>query len=134
MAAIESFFHVAIKTTDIDREIEFYRAYLDAELLDRVEGEGEAADDVSHAVLSVGDKRVYLFETAPYEAAGLVDDVEFGFLHFGFVVDDIDAVVTDLMADDVPVVMEPTRFGDLKIAFFTAPSGTRIELLEHLDE
>jgi hypothetical protein len=29
--------------------------------------------------------------------------------------------------------MEPTTFGDLRIAFLTDPSGTRVELIEHLD-
>jgi hypothetical protein len=32
----------------------------------------------------------------------------------------------------VEFVMEPTVFGDLKIAFCTDPSGVRVELIEHL--
>ncbi len=133
MSSVQSFFHVAIKTPDLDRAVEFYRSALDAELIDRVSGGGTGADDVSHAVLAVGDKRVYCFEEAPYEAAGLVGDVDPGFLHFGFVVDDVEAIAAGLAADGVDVFMEPTAFGDLKISFFTDPVGTRIELLEHLD-
>lgn len=56
---------------------------------------------MNHVALEVADKLVSLFDEAPYEAAG----VEF--------------------------VMEPTAFGDLKIAFLTDPSGVRIELIEH---
>jgi len=132
-ANVESFFHVAIKATDLDRGVAFYRTHLDADLLDRVDGDGTAADDVAHAVLSVGDKRVYLFAEAPYEAAGLVDELPSGFLHFGFVVDDVDAFAANLAAADVPILMEPTTFGGLRIAFVTDPTGTRVELLEHVD-
>ncbi|MFB6205815.1 MAG: VOC family protein [Haloglomus sp.] len=130
MVTPESFFHVAFKTTDIDRDVAFYRDHLDGEVIDRADGDGTAADDVAYAALSVADKRVYLFETAPYEAGGFVDELPPGFLHFGYVVADVDAAAADLAADGVPFVMEPTDFGPLRVAFFRTPSGTRIELLE----
>ncbi|MFB6217648.1 MAG: VOC family protein [Halobacteriaceae archaeon] len=133
MPTPESFFHVAVKTADLDASVAFYREHLGAELQSRVEGDGGGADDVSHAVLSVGDKRVYLFAEAPYEAAGLVEDVPPGFLHFGFVVDDVAAAHESLAAAGAEFIMEPTAFGSLKIAFFTDPDGTRIELIEELD-
>jgi len=130
MITPESFFHVAIKTADLDRDVAFYRDSLDGEVIDRAEGSGERADDLTYAALSVADKRVYLFETAPYEAAGLVEELPPGFLHFGYVVDDVDAAAAELAADGIPFVMEPTDFGPLRVAFFRSPGGTRIELLE----
>jgi catechol 2,3-dioxygenase-like lactoylglutathione lyase family enzyme len=130
MVTPESFFHVAIKTTDLGRDVAFYRDSLDGEVIDRAEGSGERAADLTYAALSVADKRVYLFETAPYEAAGLVDELPPGFLHFGYVVDDVDAAAAELAADGVPFVMEPTDFGPLRVAFCRSPGGTRIELLE----
>lgn len=133
MVTPESFFHVAVKTADLDRDIAFYRDSLGGEVIDRAEGSGERADDLTYAALSVADKRVYLFETAPYEAAGLVGELPPGFLHFGYVVDDIDAAAAELAADGVPFVMEPTDFGPLRVAFFRSPGGTRIELLEIVD-
>lgn len=130
---LDSFFHVAIKTDDLDGSEEFYRTHLDGEVVERGDAaSGEGATAVNHVTLDVADKLVYLFDEAPYEAAGLVDSVPTGFLHFGFVVSDIDTAHEQLAAADVEFIMEPTTFGDLKIAFFTDPSGVRIELIEHL--
>lgn len=129
----ESFFHVAIKVDDLEEGLDFYRQQFDAELLERGRADdGEGATAVNHAALEIADKRVYLFDRAPYEAAGLVDDIPTGFLHFGFVVDDVEAACEELAAAGVEFVMEPSVFGDLKIAFVTDPAGVRIELLEHL--
>lgn len=129
----ESFFHVALKVDDIDEGVAFYREQFGAELVERGHAdEGEGATAVNHAALEVADKLVYLFDRAPYEAAGLVDSLPIGFLHFGFVVDDVDAAHEALADAGVPFVMEPTVFGDLKIAFCTDPSDTRIELIERL--
>lgn len=129
----ESFFHVAIKVDSLEEGLDFYRQQFDAELLERGRADdGEGATAVNHAALEIADKRVYLFDRAPYEAAGLVEDVPTGFLHFGFVVDDVEAACEELAAAGVEFVMEPSIFGDLKIAFVTDPAGVRIELLEHL--
>ncbi|MFB6303679.1 MAG: VOC family protein [Haloferacaceae archaeon] len=128
----ESFFHVALKVEDIAGCVAFYRERFDAELLERGHAdEGTGATAVEHAALSVADKRVYLFDRAPYEAAGLVDEVPYGFLHFGFVVDDVDAAHRELAAAGTEFVMEPSVFGDLKIAFLVDPAGVRVELIEH---
>jgi catechol 2,3-dioxygenase-like lactoylglutathione lyase family enzyme len=134
MVTPESFFHVAIKTTDVDRDVAFYRDHLDGEVIDRAAGRGERADDLTYAALRVADKRVYLFETAPYEAAGLVEELPPGFLHFGYVVADVDAAAADLAASGAPFVMEPTDFGPLRVAFCRSPGGTRIELLDITSE
>ncbi|WP_281193485.1 VOC family protein [Halorubrum sp. F4] len=129
----KSFFHVAIKTDDLDASERFYRDHFDAEVVERGDAaDGEEATAVNHITLAVADKLVYLFDEAPYEAAGLVDSVPTGFLHFGYVVPDVDAAHDDLADAGVEFVMEPTVFGDLKIAFLRDPSGVRVELLEHL--
>jgi len=129
----ESFFHVAIKAADLDASEAFYRQYFGADLVERGDAaDGDGATAVTHVTLDVADKLVYLFDEAPYEAAGLVDDVPTGFLHYGFVVPDADAAHETLAADGVEFVMGPTTFGDLRIAFLTDPDGVRVELLEHL--
>lgn len=128
----ESFFHVAIKVDDVDAGVEFYREYFNAEVLERGDpSDGEGATAVTHAALAIADKRVYLFDKAPYEAAGLIEEVPTGFLHFGFVVDDAEAAYEELKAAGIEFIMEPTVFGDLKIAFLLGPADVRIELLEH---
>jgi uncharacterized glyoxalase superfamily protein PhnB len=127
-----SFFHVAIKVEDVDAVVEFYERHFGATVLERGDAsEGEGATAVTHAALEIADKRVYVFDRAPYEAAGLVDDVPTGFLHYGYVVEDVETASEELLNEGVEFVMEPTVFGDLKIAFLTDPAGVRIELLEH---
>ena len=128
----ESFFHVALKVDDVERSLAFYREGLGAEVIERGDGDGEGAEDVEYAALSIGDKRLYLFDRAPYEAAGLVDQLPTGVLHFGYVVDDVEASSRELRESGVEFVMEPTQFGNLEVAFFRDPDGVRIELIEIL--
>ncbi|THE64009.1 VOC family protein [Salinadaptatus halalkaliphilus] len=131
---LQSFFHVALKVDDPDSAAEFYQAHLDADVVERrraEESDSEMAVDA--VVLEVADKLVYLFDQAPYEAAGLVDELPTGFLHFGYIVDDIEDAFGTITADDVEVVMEPARYGDKKIGFFVAPGDIRIELIEYLE-
>lgn len=130
---LESFFHVALKVADVERSLAFYRDGLGATVLERGDRTGaEDAEDVEYAVLSIGDKRLYLFDRAPYEAAGMVDPLPTGFLHFGYVVDDVVTASEALAASGVEFIMAPTVFGDLKVAFFRDPDGVRVELIEHL--
>lgn len=129
----ESFFHVAIKADDLDASESFYRDHFDGEVVERGDAaDGAGATAVNHVTLDVADKLVYIFDEAPYEAAGLVESVPTGFLHFGYVVPDVEAAHSELATAGVDFVMEPTIFGDLKIAFCTDPSGVRVELIEHL--
>lgn len=129
----ESFFHVALKVDDVDESLAFYRESLGADVIERGDGSGGGgAEDVEYAALSVADKRLYLFDRAPYEAAGLVDPLPTGVLHFGYVVDDVEDASLELLDTGVDFVMEPTAFGDLKVAFFLDPDGVRVELIEHL--
>lgn len=129
----ESFFHVALKTDNLDASEAFYREHFDAEVVERGNAaDGEGATAVNHVTLDIADKLLYLFDEAPYETAGMVDSVPTGVLHFGYVVSDVAAAHEELTAAGVELIMEPTRFGDLKIAFLTDPSGVRVELIEHL--
>jgi len=129
----ESFFHVALKVEDVDEAAAFYEEFLGGDLVERGHPDGKTgAEAVEHAALDVGDKRLYLFDRAPYEAAGLVDPLPTGFLHFGYVVPDVEAAADELEDAGVDVFMEPSVFGDLKVAFFTDPGGVRVELIEYL--
>ncbi len=128
----ESFFHVAVKTDDLAASEAFHREQFGAEVVDRGDAaEGSDATAATHVALAVADE-VYPSDEAPYEAAGLVESVPTGFLHLGYVVPDVAAAADGVAAAGVEFLVEPTTFGGLKIAFLTAPSGVRIELLEHL--
>lgn len=127
----ESFFHVAVKVEDLERAAGFFETFFNGTVVAR--GSAEESEDaaaVEYVALRVADKRVYLFEQAPYEATGHTDELPVGFLHFGFFVPDVEAAYEELVDAGVEFVMEPTAFGDLKIAFLAGPGGVRIELLE----
>lgn len=124
----ERLFHVAIKTDDLEASTAFYQEIFGGEIVD----ESGTDDDVEYVALEVADKRIYLFDRAPYEANGLVEDLPTGFLHFGFVVPDIDDAMAELADAGAEILMEPATFGDLRIGFLYDPSGTRVELLEEL--
>jgi catechol 2,3-dioxygenase-like lactoylglutathione lyase family enzyme len=129
---LESFFHVALKVEDVDEAAAFFGDVLGGEVIDRGDAEGQTgAEAVEYAALEVADKRVYVFDRAPYEAAGLVDPLPTGLLNYGYVVADVERAVADLPAD-ADIVMEPTVFGDLKVAFFRGPADVRIEFIEYL--
>lgn len=132
--AIESFFHIAIKVDDPEESAAFYQNHLAAEIIEQKLIEPDGTDEVATAVvLQVADKRVYLFDQPPYEAAGLVDSLQTGFLHFGFVVDDIDEAFEQLRAANVDIMMEPMVSGSIKIGFFYGPGGVRMEFIEKLE-
>lgn len=124
----ERFFHVAVKTDDLDASAAFYREALGGEPIER----GDLGDGSEYVALEVADKRVYCFERPPYEVNGLEEDVSTGILHFGFVVSDVVAAVESAEAVGAELLMEPEIFGDLKVAFVYGPDGERIEYLEEL--
>lgn len=124
----ERFFHVAVKTVDLDASAAFYREALGGEPIER----GDLGDGSEYVALEVADKRVYCFERPPYEINGIEQDVSTGVLHFGFVVSDVVAAVDAAEAAGAEPLMDPETFGDLKVAFVYGPDGERIEYLEEL--
>ena len=126
--ALERFFHVAIKTDDIEASTAFYRDVLGGDVLES----GDAGGGSEYVALSVADKRIYCFERPPYEINGLVEDLPTGVLHFGFVVPDVESAVADLESAGTEIFMPPETFGDLEIAFVYGPDGELIEFIEEL--
>lgn len=54
--------------------------------------------------------------------------------HIGWKVDDLDAVVARLKAQKLNFPVEPTRSGNVKLAFVESPSGVKIEIQEVLEQ
>lgn len=130
-----SLFHVALKADDVDATAAFYEKAFDGTVIERGSPDGgEGATAVEHVALEVADKRVYVFDRAPYEATGDVAPMPTGLLHFGFVVDDVEDAREAIAADypGTDWVMAPDRFGDLRIAFLLDPAGSIVELIEHV--
>ncbi|PSP59141.1 hypothetical protein BRC72_02115 [Halobacteriales archaeon QH_7_66_36] len=80
-----------------------------------------------YAVLSVGDKRVYVFEQA-CEDTGPIGELPEGCLHSGFVVSDVEAVIAEPTAAGVSMHMKPT----ISATYDWLPRyPNRVELPEH---
>jgi catechol 2,3-dioxygenase-like lactoylglutathione lyase family enzyme len=122
----------ALKVADLETTAEFYRRYMGAEI--RVRGEIYGS---RYIVIRFGVTRVILFDKAPYEEE-LQLSLPNGFLHVVFEVDDFEAHIEMLRRSGVKFFMEPRllkgEFGTRKIAFFEAPDGTRIEIMEVLED
>lgn len=135
MVTPSEFSHVGLRSDSVDETVRFLEEFLDAEVLDTGEIVREEWDaDVDYAALALADKTAFVVDPTPYEAAGLVDPLSPGVAHYGFVVDDASAAVAEWRADGGEVLMEPFTLGDARYAFCHGPEGTRIELVEHLDE
>lgn len=135
MVVPEEFSHVGLRTDDVDETVGFLESHLGAEVVDRATiARDDWEREVAVAALSVADADVFVVDPTPYEAAGLVESVQPGIAHYGFVVADVDAAVADWSAADGVVLMDPFTLGDTRYAFCHGPDGTRIEFVDHLSE
>ncbi len=141
---IKSFHHTAISVTEMDRSIHFYCELLGMNLEWRIDHKrGEALEkvvglenvDVSYAMLSGWGGRLELFQYhsppgQPYPPDKPVCDQ--GITHFGFQVDEIDALYEKLVALEVrfntpPQVIRP----GVKATYFHDPDGITVEFVQY---
>lgn len=120
---------VLLHVADIERSINFYRDYLDAEVV------GEATVDAAELdfVSTVIELR-RLEGGRP--ASRQEDDLFRGFRHLGFKVADIDPIVSRLRDGGIEIVLGPgfAPIGKVHLAFFDDPDGTRLEIVDgHLE-
>jgi catechol 2,3-dioxygenase-like lactoylglutathione lyase family enzyme len=127
---IKGLWNYAVKAYDIEKTATFYTDIMGASLMFRGEVYG-----CNYILIRLGDTRVIVFDRAPYEE-DLNLDLPPGFLHAVYEVDDFEAKVESLRQSGVKFIMEPRilegLFGMRKIAFFEAPDGTRVEVMQVL--
>jgi catechol 2,3-dioxygenase-like lactoylglutathione lyase family enzyme len=115
---------ILINVADIARSIDFYTTYLDARVV------GEATDssarlDVVTAVIELER----LDDAHPSTWKG--DDLQKGFRHLGFKVENVDARVAKLKENGVPFHLDPLDAeGGVRISFFFDPDGTLLEFVQ----
>ena len=117
--------HVNMSVLDLERTIDFYYRILDL----GVRWRGTTTDGTPAA--HVGDDRCYLafFEVgAGAEASGRYDQA--GLNHFGWVVDDLEAVRGRLAELDVRPHMEADYEPGRRL-YFLDPNGVEVELVEY---
>lgn len=119
--------HIHLKSTDVEATARWYCEILGA----RITYEGEFRGSKVY-YLDINGTLFYLFGRLQAEdvlAGTLIP--RFGVDHFGFEVNDLDAVVAELREKSVSILEEPVdvRPG-LRIAYIEGPDNVRIELSE----
>lgn len=122
--------HVSIRTSNIQRSIEFYQKYFNLQVIKQVEFK-EAGQKLAFLQDPSGNCTL---ELTYYRSQKQFTQARFGdrlFDHLGFDVADINRTIADMKADGVAVTEEPYEFDEhATIAFIDDPDGTRIELVE----
>jgi catechol 2,3-dioxygenase-like lactoylglutathione lyase family enzyme len=115
--------NVIINATDVQRSVDFYTKFLDAELV------GEPTAD--RAVLDVVTATLELRAVSAAPSTWIPDDLQRGFRHVGFKVDRVDPRAEVLKGADVRFHLDPLNAeGGVRICFFYDPDGTLLELVE----
>jgi lactoylglutathione lyase len=119
--------HIHLKSTDVEATAQWYCNILGA----RITYEGEFRGSKVY-YLDINGTLFYLFGRLHAEdvlASTLLP--RFGADHFGFEIDDLDAVVAELREKRVHILEEPTTVRQgLRIAYIEGPDKVRIELSE----
>ncbi|MBS0242727.1 MAG: VOC family protein [Proteobacteria bacterium] len=121
-----TFDHIHIFTRDPEATAAFFEKILGAEVIRSLQGGKPRID------LKLGGANIFLLDVSgdPKAQAGAPHPYR-GLDHFGLAVKDIDKVCDDLKAKGVKFTRGPeTIRPGTRIAFFEAPEGVSIELLE----
>jgi catechol 2,3-dioxygenase-like lactoylglutathione lyase family enzyme len=123
--------HAAIIVSDLDRALHFYQKGLGFRLLGHIEMNDDRARTLTH--LDTGRGIVELVSSAvdPASAADTYNDRQTGIPHIALRVTDLDAIAQSLRDAGITFTQEPvTTPHGARVAFFTDPDGTLIELVE----
>lgn len=124
------FLHVSIRTSNMNRSIEFYQKYFGLQVKRRAELKNKA----QIAFLQDAEGKGCTLELTHYPTQKSFEQTEFEnrlFDHLGFDVPDIQKTLTAMKKASVTVTDEPYQFNQhTTIAFIEDPDGTLIELVE----
>lgn len=137
-----TFEHVGITVKNLEKSLKFYSEILGFQVLSRKENRELK---IVSALIQIGQLRVEMFspiEDAPsipklieygMEGVGVRIRERTGLNHLSIRVDNIDSVFENLKNNGIKFVVEPKLTGSgSKIAFFTDPDGTLIELIQRM--
>ena len=112
-----------VNATNLQRSLDFYTEFLDA----RIVGKPTASRAVLDFLSGTVELRAVDGATA---STWIPDDLQKGFRHIGFKVDQIDPRAEALKAADVPFHLDPLdATGGVRICFFYDPDGTLLEFV-----
>jgi catechol 2,3-dioxygenase-like lactoylglutathione lyase family enzyme len=123
---------VTLHVSDSQRSLAFYRDLLGFSLIEQQAIEGQPGAVVLLMDTGNGNRlRLENFPTQPQPSLWLPDDLQPGYRHLGFKVQNTDASTARLKAADVPFTLNPLdATGGVRISFFKDPDGILLELLE----
>ncbi len=118
--------HVSIRCRDMEASIEFYRRFLDAEVLFR----RRLPDGKRITYLGLGEGMLELMELGDAEEAQ-DPQTHLGVHHIGLKVDDLDATYRALKEKGAQFLGEPFEpTAGIKLVFMKEPNGAIIELAQ----
>jgi catechol 2,3-dioxygenase-like lactoylglutathione lyase family enzyme len=124
---------IGIKVPDLEKELAFQREMGNALVLDETLEVGGESFRVP--LIRMGDKYIHLAEKMVYENL-LGRPLPFGIAHIVYRSNDFDQDVRKASDSGATLIREvatiSARFGERKVAFFTAPSGWIFEIIEVL--
>lgn len=129
----DGFRYVEIGCRDLSRSIDFYTGLLDLTVAEPAPTEFAPVAGQQVAWLDAGPAMLKLVETGPDGALGgwINDDLQCGLRHVGFAVGSVDERAAVLRDGGATFTVEPTdAVGVARLAFFTDPDGTLLELIE----
>ena len=116
--------NILINVADVQRSVDFYTTFLDAQVLGKVTDERADLDLVTATITLV-------HATGSAASTWIPDDLHKGFRHVGFKVAAVDPMVAVLEAANVEFHLRPIDAeGEVRITFFYDPDGTLLELVE----
>jgi lactoylglutathione lyase len=126
------FAHTSIRTSNMDRSIDFYSRLMGLKLLSRREIKQNNAEI---AFLQDPEEKGAKLELTYYRNQKKFVQADYEdrlFDHIAFDIKDMDKTISKLQSEKVTVTDEPYRLGPTgpRIAFIEDPDGTLIELIE----
>lgn len=125
--------HVALTVSDLDRALAFYRGLLGFRVLGHLDFPHDPRGfTITYLDTGRGMIELFSFTQASTQPPGWqADDLQAGMRHLALRVTGLDSIAATLRDAGVPFTMPPTDAnGGVRIAFFTDPDGTLIELIE----
>lgn len=129
---ITLFVHTSIRTSNIERSIDFYSKFFGLKVLRRMEIKKNNAE-LAFLQDSKGEgctlELTYLHDQKNFTQPEYEDRL---FDHLAFEVADINKTIADLRKKNITITDEPFKLSsNTTIAFIEDPDGTLIELIQH---
>jgi lactoylglutathione lyase len=122
---VKKLLHTRMRVTDMDQTIAFYTSVLGLEVLER-----KVSPRGSHLAFLRVPNSEELIELCSFPQSGPVK-VQEDLVHLAFQVEHLDAAMTALQQQGIPITDGPTKTSSgSRFIFIDAPDGYEIELIE----